>query len=309
VLHVLAPGALSTVQDLGRPDHGHLGVPAGGACDRWSLMVANRLLGNAPGAAALEMTLLGGTFEVMVTGVIAIAGADMDATVVDDGRPLESGASHLVHAGTSIRFGAVTRGLRTYLALPGGVAVPEVLGSRSTCLPGGFGGIDGRPLTMGDRLAPVDEPMAADAGRRWPSGGFDPTDPGAALHFVAVADGPGVHPDAVELLVGSAWTVSPVNDRSGVRLDGATLPADAAAGELVSRGVLPGAIQVPASGQPIVLLADAPTIGGYPVPGVVASADLPIVAQRPAGEPLRLVHIGAREARTLAVERRASAGG
>jgi urea carboxylase len=284
MLRVLEPGALSTVQDDGRPASAHLGVPRSGACDPWSMAVANRLLGNDAGAAVLEMTVLGATLEVTATGVIAIAGADMEAHVVEEGRRLERGTSHLVRAGTTLRFGPAVRGVRAYLALPGGIAVEPVLGSRSTCLAGGFGGLDGRPLLLGDRLAASADPRLAAPGRRWPTDSFDPTDPRAPVRLVAVVEAPGVHPDAFDALVASTWTVSPIGDRTGIRLEGQPLPTSEAAATLVSSGLIVGAIQLPASGEPIVLLADGPTIGGYPVPAVVTRADQPILAQRGAGD-------------------------
>ena len=304
MLRVIEPGALSTVQDPGRPAAAHLGVPVSGACDAWSMAVANRLLDNVPGAAVLEMTLLGAAFEVMASGVIAVAGADMDAVVGGEGRRLEPGASHRVEAGTRLRFRAAVRGVRAYLAIPGGIDVEPVLGSRSTCLAGGFGCLAGRPLAPGDVLLPMRAPTQALAGNVWPAGGFDPTDPDAPVRVVAVPDAPSVHPDALEALVERPWTVSPIGDRTGVRLEGARIPISEAAAALVSSGVLPGAIQLPASGEPIVLLADAPTIGGYPVPAVVARADLPIVAQRQPGERVRFSMCTAAEARNAASARR-----
>lgn len=304
MLRVLEPGLLATIQDEGRPAAAHLGVPRSGACDAWSMHIANLLLSNEAGAAVLEMSLLGATFEITMTGVIAIAGADMGARIVEEDRPLATGASHLVRAGTTLHFGPATRGVRTYLALPGGVDVGVVLGSRSTCLAGGFGGLEGRPLMPGDRLDARADPMAPRAGRSWSAGGFDPTDPEAEVTVVAVPDAPGVHRDALDALIARPWTVSPVGDRTGLRLEGEALPTSQAADTLVSGGVMPGAIQVPPSGLPIVLLADAPTLGGYPVPAVVARADLAIVAQRQSGVDLRFVAITPEEARMASAERR-----
>ncbi len=164
--------------------------------------------------------------------------------------------------------------MRTYLALPGGIDVPVVLGSRSTCLAGGFGGLDGRAIARGDVLKPIRAP----GGRHGrPGRGRRSTDDPFADRVVRIVpnvDAPGVHPDALDALVARPWTVSPVGDRTGARLEGAPIPTDETAATLVSTGVLPGAIQILPSGLPIVLLADAPTIGGYPVPAVVARADL-----------------------------------
>ncbi|MET1232621.1 MAG: biotin-dependent carboxyltransferase family protein, partial [Candidatus Limnocylindrales bacterium] len=255
------------------------------------------------GAAVLEMTLLGGSFEVTASGVIAIAGADMEAVEERHARPLALGRSHRVLAGEVLRFSAAVRGVRTYLALPGGIDVEPILGSRSTCLPGGFGGLDGRALAPGDVLRASRPPTEADPDHRWATGGFDPTME-TTIRIVRVSPAPGVHATAFDRLVSRAWTVSPVGDRTGARLEGDALPTTAAGEHLVSAGVLPGAIQLPASGEPIVLLADAPTIGGYPVPAVVARADVPIIAQRQPGEAVSFVAITLQEARLAADARR-----
>ncbi|MFI5254958.1 MAG: biotin-dependent carboxyltransferase family protein, partial [Candidatus Limnocylindrales bacterium] len=241
-------------------------------------------------------------FAVRTTGVVAIAGADLGAEIPEEGRALAPGGSYLVRAGTTLRFGAARAGLRAYLALPGGIAVEAVLGSASTCLPGGFGGLDGRPLRPGDVLPPLRAASAAPAGRRWPPGGFDPLDP-APLAVVPVAEAAGVGAGALEALLASAWTVSPRSDRSGVRLEGPALPTDPQAGTLLSRGMVPGAIQLPPRGEPIVLQADGPTVGGYAVAAVVAEADLGRLAQRGAGMEVRFVAVTAAEARAMARER------
>lgn len=303
MLRVIEPGLLSTVQDVGRPGAVHLGVPVSGACDVWSMACANRLLDNAPAAAVLEMTLQGAIFEVLASGVIGIAGADMEAVLVDDGRVLAPGRSHAVERGATLRFGAARSGMRTYLALPGGIDVPVVLGSRSTCLAGGFGGLDGRAMAQGDVLMPVRAPADAAAGRTWPSIEGDPFAE-RVVRIVPLEEAPGVPRDALAALVGQEWTISPVGDRTGARLDGEPVPTDETAATLVSSGVLPGVIQLLPSGRPIVLLADAPTIGGYPVPAVVAIADLPIVAQRGPGDRVSFMIVEAEAARLAARDRR-----
>ncbi len=303
MLRVVEPGLLSTVQDGGRPSAVHLGVPVSGACDAWSMAVANRLLDNAPGAAVLEMTLQGATFEVLASGVIGIAGADMEAVVVEDGRELAPGRSHEVERGTTLRFAAAQSGMRSYLALPGGIDVPLVLASRSTCLTGGFGGLDGRAIAPGDELKPARAAGDATADQVWPSMEGDPLAE-RVVRIVPLENAPGVHRDAIAALVGQAWTVSPVGDRTGARLDGAPIPTDETAATLVSTGVLPGVIQLLPSGLPVVLLADAPTIGGYPVPAVVARADLPVVAQRQPGDDISFTVISASDARLAWAERR-----
>src|SRR5574337_389039 len=184
MIEVITPGLLDTVQDRGRGQAADLGVPRSGACDGWALAVVQRLLGDPAPTAALELTGSGPTLAVRRTCVVALAGAELGAHVPEEGRPLPVGSVHLVHGGTRIIFETLPaggprprprRGLRAYLGLAGGIDVPEVLGSRSTCLAGAFGGLDGRALRAGDVLRPARPDDLDPAGRRWPAGGPDPT--------------------------------------------------------------------------------------------------------------------------------------
>jgi biotin-dependent carboxylase-like uncharacterized protein len=298
MLEVLEPGFLSTVQDAGRPGSTDLGVPVGGACDTWSMAVSNLLAGNAPGDAVLEITLGGPELVVLRRCVIALAGADLGAHVIEEARPIAPGTAHLVHPGTRIGSGGGETappgggwgggGARAYLAVAGGIDVPPILGSCATSLVGAFGGIDGRPLRRGDRIVPRRPDDVSAAGRSWPTG--------IPLH--RTGDSVGLLPAprslarpvarAYDALLATPWRVAPASDRQGLRLDGPTLPVDArSAGALLSRGVIPGAVQVPLGGSPIVLLADAQTVGGYPVAGVVPAADLPLLAQLRPGATLQ----------------------
>jgi biotin-dependent carboxylase-like uncharacterized protein len=285
-LEVLGAGVLTSIQDAGRPEWTHLGVPIGGACDPWSLAVANLLVGNDAGAAAVEMTLIGATFAVGASVTVGLAGADLGGIVRETGRPLAPGRTHRLEKGSTIAFpgGAdpgPRSGARAYLAIPGGIDVPLVLGSASTALGAGFGGIDGRRLRDGDVLRAV---QGRDPGpdTAWPALDGDP--------LAAPADRPlGLLPGpagALEAFVATAWTVSPASDRVGLRLEGPPLPA-AASGELLSHGVVRGAIQLPPGGAPIVLLADHQTTGGYPIAAVVISADHPRLGQLRPGASVR----------------------
>ena len=285
-LEVIDPGLLTTVQDAGRPEWTHLGVPIGGACDRSSLAVANLLAGNAPEAAALEMTLVGGTFRATASVRIGLAGADLGGHVADTGRRLEPGRAHLVAAGSTIAFPGVAdvaSGARAYLAVGGGIAVPEVLGSRSTALAAGFGGLDGRALRTGDVVVAENPPLHhGDPSRSeliWP---IDPAadDPDAPIR---VTGGPWA---GIDDLTSRTWRVASGSDRVGLRLEGQPIRLDVDT-QPSSFGVIPGAIQVPPDGAPIVLLADAQTIGGYPVAAVAIAADLPRLAQLRPGADVR----------------------
>ena len=293
MLEVLEPGLLTTVQDGGRPGFTDLGVPVGGACDPWSLAVANLVAGNSASDAALEITLAGPELLVLRRCVVALAGAELGAHVVEERRAILPGTAHLVHPGTRIAFNGASRddsGARAYLAVAGGVDVPVVLGSRGTSLVGGFGGLDGRPLRRGDRIVPARPDDIGAAGRVWPT--TIPLDlPLGTVRILAPPPALGRPLEgAFEALMDGDWRVGSASDRQGLRLEGPALPVDArAAGLLPSRGVLPGAVQVPADGRPIVLLADAQTVGGYPVAGVVPATDLPIIAQLRPGARFRFV--------------------
>ena len=291
VLEVLDGGLLTTVQDAGRPNWAHLGVPESGAADRWSLAVANLLVGNEPGAAALEMTLSGPGLAATSAVTIALAGADLRARI-RGGRRLAPGRSHRLAAGDIVEIpgdDAATPAApgRGYLAVPGGVDVPLVLGSRSTCLAAGFGGLDGRPLRAGDEIAGA---ARADSAHRspeltWPAPDDEHSGAAAAPAILRVLPGPD---PGLETLSATEWRVGSAADRVGIRLVGDALP-DGIGGETTTHGVPWGAIQVPPGGQPIILGPDHQTTGGYRVPGVVISADLPRLGQLRPGAPVRLV--------------------
>jgi antagonist of KipI len=297
VLDVLDGGLLTTIQDDGRRDWAHLGVPESGAADPWSRAVANLLVGNDPDEAVLEMTLVGPTLAVRAaSGVtIGLAGADLGARI-RDGRRLAPGRSHRLAAGDILEIpgdapnGPAT-GCRAYLALPGGIDAPIVLGSRSTCLAAGFGGLDGRALRAGDTIAalPIGKGLVTPE-LVWPEaddpGGRGAANPAATATLRVVA-GPAPGLDA---LLGVDWRVGSAADRVGARLDGDPLP-DGIGGETTTQGVPWGAIQVPADGRPIVLGADHQSTGGYRVVGVVILADRPGLGQLGPGSVVRLVAI------------------
>jgi allophanate hydrolase subunit 2 len=318
VLEVLGGGLLTTVQDAGRPGWLHLGVPESGAADQWSLAIANLLVGNDPGTAALELTVLGPTLRALGAVTIGLAGADLGGRV-RGGRRVPPGRSHRLAAGDVIDFaGGGTEaaagsggGIRAYLAVPGGIDVPRVLGSSSTCLAGGFGGFDGRVLRAGDTIAaglhgsvkgtaPGPAPDAIRSGLVrselvrpelvWPDAGPPPPRAGdapAAVPVLRVLAGPEPGLDSV---IAGQWHVGTAADRVGIRLDGDPLPPSIG-GETLTHGVPWGAIQVPPGGGPIILGADHQATGGYRVVGVVISADLPILGQLGTGSAVRLAAI------------------
>lgn len=274
-LTILESGPLATIQDRGRSGQAALGIPASGACDRTSYALSNRLVGNDDGAAAIEVTFGGLVLHADTDLTIAITGAPCP------GVPLN--APTLVKAGQVLRFGPPRTGLRTYVAVRGGIDVPPVLGSRGTDLLSGLGPA---PLEAGQTLR---------VGRAYgPMPGVDlapVADPADGKLVVRVTPGPrrDWFTDAGwQSLVTQTYQVSSESNRVGVRLDGAPLER-ARTGELASEGMALGAIQIPPSGTPVIFLADHPVTGGYPVIAYVASADVDACAQLRPGQPVRLV--------------------
>jgi biotin-dependent carboxylase-like uncharacterized protein len=274
-LQVRATGPSVLVQDLGRPGWAHLGVPRAGALDAPAAALAHRIVGNAAEAALLEV-LLGGLEVATERGAwVAVTGAACEVTV--DGRQREFGTAVWVPGGGALRLGRPASGLRTYVAVAGGIAVEPVLGSRSTDT---LGGVGPAPVRVGDVL-PVGEPASAPVPVDTPR----PPSPGP-LRLLPGPRADRVTGDGVDLLCRTAYTVSPDSDRVGLRLLGEPLPL-AGAAELPSEGMVLGAVQIPPDGRPVVFLADHPTTGGYPVVAVVEEGDLWQCGQLRPGEAVR----------------------
>ncbi|MEV0322264.1 biotin-dependent carboxyltransferase family protein [Streptomyces sp. NPDC050658] len=283
---VVRAGALTTVQDQGRPGHAHLGVPRSGALDAPAARLANRLVGNPPDAAVLETTLNGCSVRPRCAVTVAVVGAPCAVTV--DGRPAAWGAPVRVPAGALLDIGAAVSGVRCYVAFGGGVAAEPVLDSRSTDLLSGLGP---PPLTDGTVL-PLGSPFGA------PHARVDAVPHPAPPHelILGIAPGPRADwftPGALRTLTTRAYRVSSASNRIGLRTEGPTLER-AFTGELPSEGMVLGAVQVPPDGRPVVFLADHPTTGGYPVIAVVREADLGAAAQAVPGTPVRFVTGGPR---------------
>ncbi|MBA3795707.1 MAG: biotin-dependent carboxyltransferase family protein [Chloroflexi bacterium] len=299
MLEVIEAGLFSTLQDR-RRDAATLGVSPGGACDLTALGALERLV---KGRGMVEMTLLGAAFAVREPCVVGLTGADFDGRIVEEDRPMRPGTTALLRGGTTLRFGACIDGARAYLALAGGIDVPWTFGSRSTCLAGGFGGVEGRPLRAGDILRAVHPSRLDLAGRWWP-GAVSGELPEPDVTPIRVVLGPHVAhvgSRALDVLLGTEWWVDPRSDRMGLRLEAvpilAAVPeAGGESGELLSLPMVQGAVQLPPGEAPIVLLADHQTVGGYPVPLVVASVDLPRLAQLRPGDLLRFEGITLDEA-------------
>jgi biotin-dependent carboxylase-like uncharacterized protein len=299
-IEVLAPGLLTTVQDRGRPGYARFGVSACGAADELALRLGNRLAGNGEDAAALEQTLAGGTFRFEAGARVALTGADMQAAC--DGEPFAVGTVRTVGAGGLVTCRSAARGARAYLCVAGGIAVPAVLGSRSTHVRSGLGGLEGRALRRGDRL-PLGQAPASTA-VRLSEGALRRLATTEPIRVTRGAQARQFAPEAFDRLLGDGITVSASSDRMGLRLSGVRIdpPGD---GRMPSEGVPLGAIQMPPGGEPLLLFVDHQTTGGYPVLAAVVRADLWRVGQLRPGERLRFALVPMREARRLAREQEA----
>jgi len=278
-LLVAKPGLLTTVQDLGRCGHQDAGVPLAGPMDVFSHRHANQLVGNDPGAATLEVTLIGPELVAECAATLAISGAQFEVTC--DDRPVAVGAAFAVAPGQRLKFGRILQGARSYVAVAGGVQTPPVLGSRATHLVSRMGGLGGRALIQGDRV-PIQAGLPPGPFRK--SAGL--TLPTKGRTLLRVVPGPQDHwfeADALRKIAGVSFRISPRSNRMGYRLQGPPLER-VREGELISEPVGMGAIQVPAAGEPILLMADRQTAGGYPKIGHVISADLPLAGQLAPGD-------------------------
>jgi antagonist of KipI len=285
-INVIRAGMLTTVQDLGRLGHRAEGVPSGGAADPFALRVANLLVGNSENTPALEFTLTGPELEFTADAWVSMCGARFEG--IPAWRPVR------IEAGRRIRLGKRFQGCRGYLAVAGGFDVEPVMGSRGTFLAAGIGGYKGRALRDGDviRSVPSDRELTGHWSldvRMFPKYSHEPN----------VRVMPGAHADDFgDALFSGRFGVTARSDRMGIRLDGPKLMR-ASGGDLVSTAVAPGTIQVPPDGNPIVLMADAQTLGGYPRVAHVASVDIPLLAQLAPGDGVRFARTTVAEAHAL----------
>ncbi|MEM9358277.1 MAG: biotin-dependent carboxyltransferase family protein [Pseudomonadota bacterium] len=294
-VEVLAPGAMTTVQDLGRFGAQALGVPVSGALDRDALRLANALVGNAAGMACLEIRLFGPTLRVKAESArIALTGTE---TVIEllgqDSRMIAAGQSTTLKRDQEFRVGALRDTATAYLAVAGGFDLPEFLGSQSTYTPGGFGGLDGRPLAQGDALplslatAPAERDLKAPAGLEHQIQ--------SSVRIVLGPQDDYFSENGRNTFLSTLYRVSDQMSRMGIRLLGEEVE-HLAGHDIPSDGVVTGAIQVPGNGLPIILLADRQTTGGYPKIATVISADLPSLARLRPGDEIRFQTVTVAEA-------------
>jgi len=303
-LKVESPGLLTTVQDCGRTGFTKQGVPVGGAMDRYALQCANLLAGAPRNAAALEITLLGPTLATLTDCMIALAGADLGAQI--DGQPASSWRSYPVKAGARITFRRPreSTGARACLAISGGLDVPSVMGSCSTCLSAAFGGFEGRPLLEGDVL------LAFPLTKSLPGRALiqsEPARPRPTLRIIRGTEFNRFTRSTRRHIFTDSYTVSQSSNRMGFRLDGRPLRFQRGAhADIVTEAVLFGTIQVTADGLPLLLMADHQTTGGYARIGTVISTDLSIAANLAPGDQVWFEEINLAEAERLAVNQERS---
>ena len=313
-IRVVKPGALSTLQDLGRYGYQRYGVIVDGAMDEWAHRLANLLVGNPESEATLEITLIGPTLVFDEAAVIAICGADLSPRIGDREVPMDRPVR--LCTGSVLEFGRRRSGCRAYLAVKGGYAVAPVMDSKSTYLRGGFGGFDGRALRKGDAIAIGSASAVANDSKRVDGDapfGLLSSPPAArsrsigaevSARVVAGAQWPVFSDEAQRAFVTTTFTLTTHSDRMGYRLEGTKL-ATREPIEMISEGVSFGTIQVPPDGNPIILMADCQTTGGYPKIAHAASVDLPLLAQMIPGQTIRfeLISLDAAQALYLASER------
>jgi biotin-dependent carboxylase-like uncharacterized protein len=328
VIQVQAPGLLTTVQDLGREGFGPMGVSSSGAADALSLRIGNRLIGNAEGAAGLEMTLLGGTFLFPEGAILALTGSDFGATL--DGNPVALWSSFEARPGQVLRLGPTRSGARCYLCVRGGIVVKDFLGSASTHLLSGLGGHEGRALRKGDVLelgkaeggrvvghglretgrsaCSTGEPRGSEAIRRrtLAAGALARLTPRRVLRVTPGPQCDWFPKSAQQVFYASAYRVAEESNRMGLRLEGPAIPEGAhgdargqARGEMISEGVSLGAIQIAAGGLPIILFVEQQTTGGYAKLANVISADLHSVGQLRPRDEIRFERVDWETARAL----------
>lgn len=294
MIHIIDAGPLTTVQDLGRFGQLRYGIPQSGALDRFAMIVANRLVGNRDDAAGIECTLIGPTFETDRPCAVAVTGARSALTV--NGKEAPGWAAIALAAGDVVKIGTARSGVRSYAAFSGGIDVPAMLGSRSTYVRGAFGGYGGRALRRADRLALFDAPMPPP--RRLDPGEVPSYDGEPVARVVLGPQADRFTAAGIAGLLGSAYRLLPQSDRMGARLSGS--PIEHVRGhDIISDGTALGSIQVPGDGQPIVLLVDRQSTGGYTKIATVCSFDIGRIGQVRPGQRLRFAAVSVEEAHRL----------
>lgn len=298
---VIEPGIQSTIQDIGRFGYGQYGVPISGALDSFSYRVANLLVKNSETQACIETAIMGLKLRSLGKFIIAITGGDL--TPLKNDEPLVMWRNHFVGKGDIIFFKKVRSGCRSYISVSGGLAVSKIMGSYSTCLPCKFGGLEGRPLKKGDILYRFNHSYSMnDLGKEFPKDWIPTFEREAQLRVILGPQKDHFTEKGIKTFLSSLYKVTPQCDRMGIRLNGPKIERKLEAEEsIISEGIIPGAIQVPGDGYPIIILNELVT-GGYTKIATVISTDLPKVAQLKPGDCIRFQAISIGEAHKLLEE-------
>lgn len=310
MLEIATPGMSTTVQDLGRPGHYHLGIPQGGAADRYSAILGNLLVGNSDGAAVLECTYMGPTFTITEDTTMAVTGAPVPVKINGEERPQWQRLA--LTAGDQVSFGVIGGGTRFYLALAGGIDVPQALGSRSTYAIGSLGGVDGSSVQSGHHI-PLGRPGEQPAGDTIPEELRPTFERQQTVRVVMGLYDHRLTQEGKRRLLEEEWTLTPVADRTGLRYDGPGVEwvereqpfgAGQDPSNIVDAGYAVGSIQVPGGKQPIILHRDAVSGGGYAMVATVISTDLDLVARAAPGTKTRFTAVSHEEAVAARAEQR-----
>ena len=300
VIEVLEPGLLTTIQDIGRFGYLRHGVPVSGAMDPVALRLANLLVGNAEGEGCLEVTLSGPRLRFRSSAVIAVTGADLSPRI--NGSPIATWGSAAVQHGDELSFGGQESGTRAYIAVAGGLDVPVVMGSKSTFMKAGIGGFEGRALKTGDMLvARLPYASTVTPEKRIPRSLVPDYDTSLPVRVILGPQNERFTEAGLGVFLGEAFTVSAQSDRMGYRLQGPKVE-HVSGPDIISDGIPFGGVQVSGDGQPIVLMADRGTSGGYTKPATVISSDIGKVAQRMPGDEIRFQSVTLEEAHRALAE-------
>jgi antagonist of KipI len=298
-VNVLKPGLLTTVQDLGRYGYQQQGIIVSGAMDTLSMRLANLLVGNSDNEPVLEITMIGPTLTFSVDTIIAVCGGNLSPTI--NKQPISLNKPILVKKGDCLEFGKIVTGCRSYISFFGGIQVEPVLASKSTCLSAGFGGFQGRPLRKGDVL-PVNSSSKLEDKLRWKLSNHFISNlfPSSAIRFIKGRQYDLFRKECINKFVTDSFTLTKDANRMGYRLEGPMLNLNIQQ-EILTEGVTFGSVQVPSNGQPIILMADRQTTGGYPKIAQVISIDLPRLAQLKPGDTIQFAEVSLKDSQQLAL--------
>ncbi|TRX66137.1 biotin-dependent carboxyltransferase family protein [Carboxylicivirga sp. M1479] len=300
-IDVIQAGLFTSIQDLGRPNYQHIGMPVGGAMDTFALQMANILVGNEASEACLEITMRGPVLKFNGSYTLAAAGGACELKLNET--DISCHQSYKVVSGDVLKIGLVTEGLRIYLAISGGFNLPKVMGSHSTYLRGGLGGFNGRALKPDDSI-PLKSNVPPVSLRKVREQNIPHYPKHVKLRFVAGPDRERFTKDGIYNFLNEIYTLSPQSDRMGYRLTGPVISHKNQQADIISSAIAFGTIQVPGEGQPIIMMADRQTVGGYARIAHVISADLHKLAQMKPGDTMRFVEVKLEEAHRLLKEQR-----